>query len=87
MKNFTRRQALEGMIVLPALAGLLAATTTMAEAKGSKSQFKYQTHPKGSHKCSNCSLFIPGTTPTNGSCKVVAGSISANGWCIAYSAK
>lgn len=84
-----RKEALQKFIVLPALAGLVAtATTTIAEAKGSKSQFKYQDKPNGKQKCSGCSLFEPGKTATaNGSCKVVEGAISPNGWCTAFSPK
>ena len=86
MDKLTRRQALKGIVVLPALAGLLAATTTIAEAKGSKSQFKYQDHPSGGHKCSGCRFYHAGSGGS-GTCDVVAGSISANGWCTAYAAR
>lgn len=76
------------MVVLPALAGLLASTTAIAEAKGSKTQFKYQTHPNGGHKCSGCRFFHAGKTASaDGTCDVVAGAISPNGWCTAYAAK
>ena len=83
-----RKEALRNLVVLPALAGLIATTTAIAEAKGSKSQFKYQDKPNGKQKCSGCSLFVPGKTASaNGSCKVVEGSISPNGWCTAFSPK
>ena len=61
MKHPSRKEALQHLIVLPALAGLaMMGATTVAEAKGSKSQFKYQSKPHGSQKCSGCALFIPG---------------------------
>jgi hypothetical protein len=83
-----RKEALQNLIVLPALAGLIAGTTTIAQAKGSKDQFKYQDHPNGKEHCSECSLFEPGkTADADGSCKVVDGSISPSGWCTAFSAK
>lgn len=83
-----RKDALQNLIVLPALAGLLATTTTIADAKGSKSQFKYQDKPNGNQKCSECSLFIPGKTASeDGECKVVDGAISPSGWCTAFSPK
>ncbi len=87
--KMTRKEALAGLVVMPALAGLLAAgTTAIAEAKGSQKQFQYQDKPKDGKQCSGCSLFIPGKTPTaNGQCKVVAGTISPKGWCVAYTAK
>lgn len=85
--KMTREQALK-TLVLPALAAAVGATTTTAEAKGSKSQFKYQSTPKGSQKCSGCRFFVPGKSATAmGSCQIVSGSISPNGWCTAYSAK
>jgi hypothetical protein len=84
----TRGDFVRSIVVLPALAGIFAAGTSVAQAKGSQAQFKYQTKPNGSKKCSNCSLFIPGKSATaNGTCKVVDGTISPNGYCIAYSAK
>jgi High potential iron-sulfur protein len=84
----TRRTFVAKAVVLPALAGLLLAETTSAEAKGSKAQFKYQGTPNGGHKCSQCTFYIPGTSSkANGTCKIVDGSISPNGWCTAFSAK
>lgn len=83
-----RKDALQNLIALPALAGLLATTTAIADAKGSKSQFKYQDKPNGNQKCSECSLFIPGKTASeDGACKVVEGPISPSGWCTAFSPK
>jgi High potential iron-sulfur protein len=87
-KGLTRGKFVQGTIVLPALAGLLLAGTLPAEAKGSKTQFKYQTTPNNGHKCSKCTFFIAGSSATaNGTCKIVDGSISPNGWCTAFSAK
>lgn len=86
--SMTRREALSGLIVLPALAGVLASTTSIAQAEGSKAQFKYQAHPHGTQQCSGCKFFHPGkTAAASGTCSVVSGSISPHGWCIAYSAK
>ena len=86
--KLTRRDALQGIVVLPALVGLLASTSAIAEAKGSKTQFKYQDHPNGGKKCSGCRFFTPGKPATaNGTCSVVSGAISPNGWCIAFAAK
>jgi High potential iron-sulfur protein len=83
-----RKEAFQHLVVLPALAALIATTTTTAQAKGTKSQFKYQDKPNGNQKCGDCSLFIPNkNTPANGECKVVEGPISPNGWCTAFSPK
>jgi hypothetical protein len=88
-KGLTRGEFVRQAVVLPALAGLLYATESApAAAKGSQAQYKYQTKPNGSKKCSNCTFYIAGKTPTaNGSCKIVDGTISPNGYCIAYSPK
>lgn len=86
--NTTRGEAIGRLFVLPALAGLMAMGTGIAQAKGSKTQFKYQTTPNAGHQCSGCSFFIPGKTKTAaGTCKLVDGSISPTGWCEAYSPK
>jgi hypothetical protein len=89
-KKLTRSEFVQSAVVLPALAGLLVAAAAPAQAapKGSQAQFKYQSKPNGSKKCSNCTFFIQGKTPTaNGTCKIVEGTISPNGYCIAYSAR
>jgi hypothetical protein len=86
--RITRRDFVAGAIVLPALAGLMLAETSNAQAKGSKAQFKYQDKPNNGHKCSQCSFYVPGKSLTaNGSCKIVDGSISPNGWCTAWAKK
>lgn len=89
-RNQTRKEVLGQLVMLPALAGLVAAATTTAsaDAKTSQSAVKYQNTPNNGKKCSGCKFFIPGSSASaNGACKVVAGSISPNGWCIAYEAK
>ena len=89
MRHPSRKEALKQLIVLPALAGLaVAGTSSIAEAKSSKSAMKYQDSPKGADKCSGCKLFIPGKSAKGkGTCKVVEGAISPNGWCVAYTPK
>lgn len=84
----TRRTFVTNAIMLPALAGLLLSETATADAKSSKAQFKYQDSPSNGHKCSQCTFYIANGNPkANGTCKIVAGSISPNGWCTAFSAK
>ncbi len=82
-KNQSRKEALRALIVLPALAGALAMGTTVAEAADNKKQFKYQDKPgPGGKKCSQCRFF----KPPHG-CSIVTGTISPNGWCIAWAKK
>jgi hypothetical protein len=87
MQKVTRRQALK-VLILPALAAAIGGTTGIADAKSSKAQVKYQNHPKGGAKCSGCKFFMPGNSAkAMGSCQIVDGSISPNGWCVAYTKK
>jgi hypothetical protein len=85
-KRVTRKQALTNLLVLPALASALALGVPAAARADSRTQLKYQATPKGNQKCLGCSLFIAGKTPTaDGTCKVITGPISPNGWCTAFS--
>ena len=87
-KGVTRKEALTNLLVLPALANALAIGTTTIARADSRTQLKYQSTPKGNQKCSGCTLFVPGKTPTaDGTCKVITGTISPNGWCTAFSAR
>ena len=77
-----RRRVLE-LAVLLAGAGLTAsvlpAREALAQQKASKESMKYQDKPNGDKQCSNCSFF----TPPNG-CKIVEGTISPQGYCVAW---
>lgn len=89
-EKLSRSEFVKGAVVLPALAGLLyvSASAPAHAGSGSKAQYKYQDKPNGSKKCSNCTFFAPGKSATaNGTCKIVAGAISPNAYCIAWSAK
>jgi hypothetical protein len=48
-----------------------------------KAQAKYQDQPKGDQKCGGCTHFIPGSN----SCRLVEGTISADGWCMLWAMK
>lgn len=86
--NQTRRNFVRSASLPLVGAMLFAANTSVASAKGSQAQFKYQSKPNGSKKCSDCKFFVKGKTATaNGTCTLVDGAISPNGWCIAYQAK
>ena len=84
----TRRTFLQGMIVLPALAGLLTAAASADASKASKAAMHYQDSPNGTSQCSGCKYFVPGESATAaGSCQIVDGSISPKGYCMAFTAK
>jgi hypothetical protein len=80
-KQFTREEALKQLVVLPALAGIIAAGFgATAQAADNKKQFHYQTKPGPSgKKCSGCRFF---RAPSG--CSIVNGKISPDGWCIAW---
>ncbi len=59
--------------------GLSAAS---AQQKVSKQSVNYQDEPNGAMKCSDCQQFI-----APGSCKIVAGDISPNGYCVEWTKK
>jgi hypothetical protein len=76
----SRRNLLKQALLLggAACTGALAAPDARAQ-KVSKEAMKYQDKPNGDQKCSNCMQFVP-----PGSCNVVEGAISPNGYCIAW---
>ena len=74
------------------LAGLLLTETLVASkpalAKGAKSEFLYQDHPRGGQSCGACKFFFADTNSANtGTCALIEGVINRNGWCTAYSPK
>ncbi len=83
-RKLTRADVLKHIVVLPALAGALAAdAASVALAADNKKQFHYQDKPaKNGERCSGCRLFKPPA-----SCKVVTGTISPHGWCVAWTKK
>lgn len=80
--DLSRRLLLQGA----AAAGISALRVSPAAAQGftksPQQSASYQDHPNGDQHCGNCLQFQPPS-----SCKVVAGRISANGWCRIYAAK
>jgi hypothetical protein len=84
-KGYTRKGALQKLIVLPALAAAFATGATAVARADSRTTLKYQSTPKGKQKCKECTLFVPGKIATSdGTCKVITGAISPNGWCTAF---
>ncbi len=84
--------AITGLVLAPVL---LLSPSARAAVKASKVSVGYQDKPLGARNdygklghvqdCSNCASFIPGpSAKKNGTCKVVAGSISPRGWCVLY---
>jgi High potential iron-sulfur protein len=84
----TRGAFVRGIIMLPALATLVTESARADDSKVAQSAVQYQTKPNGDKQCSKCAFFIPGATAdANGTCKIVDGVISPNGYCTAFNAK
>ncbi|AXV83130.1 high-potential iron-sulfur protein [Ralstonia syzygii] len=54
---------------------------------GNKAMLHYQDSPKNGQRCADCTAFKPGpeSAPDTGTCKVIGGPVSPNGWCMAFS--
>ena len=77
----TRRQMMRaGLAVVGGIAAV--SSSAKAEDKIAQAQVQYQETPKDGNKCSTCVNFQPPNA-----CKIVAGTINPNGWCIAYAPK
>jgi hypothetical protein len=81
-KGYSRRLVLRAGVA--AMAGIGAAVTARADDsdKVAQSAVQYQQTPKDGNKCSLCVNWV-----APNSCKVVAGTINPNGWCVAFAPK
>jgi hypothetical protein len=79
----SRGRALKSIAAIPVAALAASVAASAAAPPDNKKQFKYQDKPgpKGA-KCAGCRFF----KKPNG-CTIVHGTISPNGWCIAYAPK
>ena len=80
--KLSRRSVLRRVALLAGAA--LTATVVrnndaLAQAKATKEAMKYQDKPSGDKQCGNCLQFVA----PNG-CKVVEGTVSPSGYCIAW---
>jgi hypothetical protein len=80
--SMSRRTLLGSTTAMAAVTVLAGARTGRAQAKMPKQTAQYQDSPNGDQKCEGCRFFIEG-----GSCRLVEGEISPNGWCRLYRAK
>ena len=88
--RMSRREMLkQGTGLLGGLAiALLVKPDTAAASKAAKSDFFYQDHPHVGKDCAECKFFSPsGDASATGTCALVDGEISRNGWCLGYSPK
>src|SRR3954465_8845666 len=75
-------------VILLGLLGASLVGTAAAQTKVKKSQVRYQTAPRGEERCGLCMHYVPSASGNGvGTCKIVAGSISAAGWCAEWEAR
>ncbi len=89
-KKVTRRNFLKTATLLATIAAIPVSVVNKEAfaAKMAKASMQYQDQPKGAQKCSQCTQFIPGkSAAAKGSCNLIDGAISPNGWCLAYAPK
>ena len=85
--HFTRHEVLVRALRWLAGLALISLTGHLREAHAAKVQKEdvaYQDRPKAGKSCASCRQFSP-TASGKGTCAVVEGEVSANGWCAAYS--
>jgi hypothetical protein len=93
VESMSRKSVLVSLVVaLPVAAIALGATreSASADATVEPSDAQYQSHPKDQQQCSGCQSFVPATTEPakgDGTCRIVKGAISPQGWCHLYSSK
>ena len=68
-----------------AVLGVVGCPRQGEAAKLQKADVAYQDRPKDGKHCATCRAFTLISAST-GSCAIVDGAVSANGWCTAYSA-
>jgi hypothetical protein len=73
--------ALPVLLMLP----LLGRSSPARAGSARKEDFHYQDHPNEGKHCGNCTAFIaPPAGQESGTCNIVAGPVSPNGWCMAF---
>lgn len=78
----TRRRLIECAALMAGLAAGGISREATARTKLKKTVAKYQDHPKGIQRCEICLQFrAPGT------CQLVEGEISPQGWCQFFAAR
>lgn len=84
----SRGTFVRSIVVLPALASLMYGVAGAQGSKVSQASMHYQTSPNDGKHCADCKFFIPAQDPkADGTCQIVDGTISPNGYCQAFAAK
>ena len=78
------KQAAAWIVSLGAIP-LIARSSPAVAAKVARDIVQYRDEPRNGKVCAGCWAYVPGPNPERGLCRVVEGSISPNGWCMAFS--
>ena len=89
-KKTSRRNMLcRSSVILGAIVLTRLATHSPPAEAGSanKAMLHYQDTPKDGKMCADCSAYTPPSSPDAGAgtCKVLAGPVNPQGWCMAFS--
>lgn len=82
MKDITRRIVLRNSLGIAAGSTLAAGAARAQDEKIAQELVQYQDQPKDGQKCNMCAQWVEPDA-----CKIVAGKISPNGYCVAYAPK
>ncbi len=80
--NPTRRVMLRTGLGVAAGATLAASAARAQDEKIAQELVQYQNQPKDGQQCSKCAQYVDPNA-----CKIVAGQISPQGYCVAYAPK
>ena len=84
-RNGTSRRDMlrKGAMIAAGVAGVAAASPARAEdEKIAQELVQYQNSPKDGQQCNKCAQWVEPNA-----CKIVAGTINPNGYCVAYAPK
>ena len=88
--SISRKEVLRTIVALPAVGAAVVASATSTEAAASITQktAAYQNKPKNGKDCDDCRFFIVASSKSApGTCQIVVGKISPNGWCKLFASK
>jgi len=80
--NTSRRAMLRTGLMIAAGTTLAAGVARAQDEKIAQELVQYQDQPKEGQKCNACAQWVEPNA-----CKIVAGKISPNGYCVAYAPK
>lgn len=84
----SRRECIRWSLAALGTFGLARGAAAQATPKVPKKDAQYQDSPKNGQYCDICQYYIAGgQSNARGTCQLVEGSISPNGWCALFAKK